>query len=49
MQTCEIFQCHPRSLMRWVDKYNKNKDITRKKKLPKALQDYADWFKGKAR
>ena len=30
VQTCEIFQCHPRSLMRWVDKYNKNKNITRK-------------------
>ena len=36
VQTCEIFQCHPRSLMRWVDKYNKN--ITRKKKLPKAYK-----------
>jgi transposase len=38
VQTCEIFQCHPRSLMRWVDKYNKNKKITRKKKLPKAYK-----------
>jgi len=19
VQTCEIFQCHPRSLMRWID------------------------------
>jgi len=27
LQTCEVFQCHPRSLMRWVDKYNKNKNI----------------------
>ena len=25
VQTCEIFQCCPRSLMCWVDKYNKNK------------------------
>ncbi len=24
LQTCEIFKCHPGSLMRWVDKYNKN-------------------------
>ena len=38
VQTCEIFQCHPRSLMRWVDKYNKNKNITRKKKTPKAYK-----------
>ena len=29
VQTCEVFQCHPRSLMRWVDKYNKNKNFTR--------------------
>ena len=33
LQTCEIFQCHPRSLMRWVDKYNKNKNITRKNRI----------------
>jgi len=38
VQTCEIFQCHPRSLMRWVDKYNKNINITRKKKTPKAYK-----------
>ena len=25
VKTCKIFKCHPRSLMRWVDKYNKNK------------------------
>lgn len=36
VQTCEIFQCHPRSLMRWVDKYNKNKNITQKNRIPKA-------------
>lgn len=24
--------------MRWVDKFNKNKNITRKKKLPKAYK-----------
>ena len=37
VQTCEIFKCHPRSLMRWVDKYNKNKNITiiKKLKIPK--------------
>lgn len=35
LQTCEIFKCHPRSLMRWVDKYNKNKNITRKRKHQK--------------
>lgn len=38
VQTCEVFQCHPRSLMRWVDKYNKNKNITRKNRLPKSYK-----------
>ena len=38
VQTCEIFQCHLRSLMRWVDKYNKNKNIIQKKKTPKAYK-----------
>ena len=38
LQTYEIFQCHPRSLMRWNDKYNKNKNITRKTKIPKAYK-----------
>ena len=38
LQTCEIFKCHPRSLMRWVDKYNKNKNITRKRKTSKAYK-----------
>ena len=27
LQTCEIFKCHPRSLMRWVDKYSQNNFI----------------------
>jgi len=27
LQTCKIFKCHPRSLMRWVDRYNKNKEF----------------------
>jgi transposase len=31
-ETCEIFECSQRSLMRWVDKYNKNKTVKRKTK-----------------
>lgn len=27
INTCEIFDCSQRSLMRWVDKYNKNKTV----------------------
>ena len=29
-ETCQIFECSQRSLMRWVDKYNKNKTVKRK-------------------
>ena len=28
--TCKIFKCTPRSLMRWVNKYKNNQKITRK-------------------
>ena len=30
--TCEIYECSQRSLMRWIDKYNKNKRVERKLK-----------------
>ena len=30
IQTCEIFGCSVRSLMRWVDKYNNTDEIKRK-------------------
>ena len=26
-ETCDIFDCSPRSLMRWVERYNKEKSI----------------------
>ena len=32
MQTCKIFGCSERSLMRWVDKYKSTNNITRKKR-----------------
>ncbi len=28
-KVCEIFNCSPRSLMRWVERYNKEKSIKR--------------------
>ena len=31
-QTCKIFGCSTRSLMRWVNKYNSTNNITRKKR-----------------
>ena len=38
VKTCKIFKCYPRSLMRWVVKYNKNKNITRKNRIPKVYK-----------
>ena len=32
VQTCKIFGCAERSLMRWVDKYKSTNNITRKKR-----------------
>jgi len=32
LQTCKIFGCSERSLMRWVDKYKYTNNITRKKR-----------------
>ena len=30
-EVCKIFKCSPRSLMRWVDKYKKDGEITFRK------------------
>lgn len=38
VQTCKIFKCHPRSLMCWVDKHKRNKNITLKNRMPKAYK-----------
>jgi transposase len=32
--TCKIFDCSKSSLQRWIQKYNTNKNITRKKRTP---------------
>ena len=32
VQTCKIFGCSERSLMRWVDKFKSTNNITRKKR-----------------
>ena len=32
VQTCKIFGCSERSLMRWFDKYKSTNNITRKKR-----------------
>ena len=43
IQTCKIFGCYPRSLMRWVTKYKKNKNITRKKRIVQAYKVKQEW------
>ena len=38
VETCKIFECSTRSLMRWVDKYKSTNNITRKKRDYKAYK-----------
>ena len=38
LQTCKIFGCSERSLIRWVDKYKSTNNITRKKRDYKAYK-----------
>ena len=38
VQTCKIFGCSERCLMRWVDKYKSTNNITRKKRDYKAYK-----------
>ena len=35
---CKIFKCSPRSLMRWVDKYKKDGELTGYNRIPKAYK-----------
>ena len=37
-EVCDIFKCSSRSLMRWVDKYNKNGNVERNSKKSKAYK-----------
>jgi transposase len=38
LEVCEIFKCSARSLMRWVDKYEKEGEIKRQKRKPVAYK-----------
>ena len=37
-ETCKIFKCSERSLMRWVEKYKKKGEIKRKPRKPFAYK-----------
>jgi len=41
VQTCKIFGCSERSLMRWVNKYKSINNITRKKR---DYSSYKKWY-----
>lgn len=38
VEVCKIFKCSPRSLMRWVEKYEKDGEITRQNRKPVAYK-----------
>ena len=52
VQTCKIFGCSERSLMRWVDKYKSTNNITRKKrdyinKYPSIVESFKTYLKNR--
>ena len=38
VETCKVFECSPRSLMRWVDRYRQGLELDRKNREPKAYK-----------
>ena len=44
-EVCKIFKCSPRSLMRWVEKYNNDGEIKRYNKKPVAYKITKDLAK----
>lgn len=38
LETCRIFECTPRSLMRWVERYNRTGTTNRENRLPMAYK-----------
>ena len=44
-EVCKIFKCSPRSLMRWVEKYNTDGEIKRYNKKPVSYKITKDQVK----
>jgi transposase len=42
VKVCEIFECSERSLKRWVERYNKNKNVKRKYTKRRTLKVYKE-------
>jgi transposase len=45
LQTCKIFKCSRRSLMRWVNKYKQSNQILRQNRIPVAYKLQKDEVK----
>ena len=45
IDVCKIFKCSPRSLMRWVEKYEKEGEIKRENRKPVAYKVYKEHVK----
>ena len=45
LELCEIFKCNPRSLMRWVEKYEKEGEIKRENREPVAYKVHKEHVK----
>jgi len=45
IEVCEIFKCSPRSLMRWVEKYEKEGEIKRENRKPVAYKVHKEHVK----
>ena len=44
-EVCKIFNCTPRSLMRWVDKYQETGNVERHNRKPKAYKVHKEHIK----
>ena len=42
-EVCKIFKCSPRSLMRWIDKYKKDGELTGYNRIPKAYKVHKEY------
>ena len=45
IDVCKIFKCSPRSLMRWVEKYEKEGEIKRENRKPVAYKVHKEHVK----
>ena len=45
LEVCKIFKCSPRSLMRWVEKYEKEGEIKRENRKPVAYKVHKEHVK----